>query len=102
LQNGKIRKKIFTMTYKPGDVVLVDFPFTDLLSSKVRPAVVISIKGADVIILVIFSKIPEHIQESHFLIKENAEYFTQTGLKKNSIIKTEKIAVIHNSNLNPA
>lgn len=99
MQNGKIRKKIFTMTYKPGDVVLVNFPFTDLLSSKVRPAVVITIKGADVIILGIFSKIPENIQESHFLIKENAEYFTKAGLKKKSIIKTEKIAVIHSSNI---
>ena len=47
------------MTYKPADIILVNFPFTDLVSSKVRPAVVITIKGEDVIILGIFSKIPE-------------------------------------------
>ncbi len=99
MQNGKTRKKIFTMTYKPGDIVLVNFPFTDLLSSKVRPAIVITIKGADVIILGIFSKIPEKIKEPHFLIAETDEYFAKTGLKKKSIIKTEKIAVIHNSNI---
>ncbi|MBI4680382.1 MAG: type II toxin-antitoxin system PemK/MazF family toxin [Nitrospirae bacterium] len=87
------------MTYKPGDIVLVNFPFTDLLSSKVKPAIVITIKGADVIILGIFSKIPEKIKESHFLIAETDEYFAKTGLKKKSIIKTEKIAVIHNSNI---
>ena len=87
------------MTYKPGDIVLVNFPFTDLLSSKVRPAIVITIKGADVIILGIFSKIPEKIKQSHFLIAETDEYFAKTGLKKKSIIKTEKIAVIHNSNI---
>lgn len=28
--------------YKPGDVVLVRFPFTDLITAKKRPAVVIS------------------------------------------------------------
>ena len=44
------------MTYKHGDIILVNFPFTDLVSSKVRPAVVITIKGEDVIILGIFSK----------------------------------------------
>jgi mRNA interferase MazF len=85
------------MTFKPGDIVLVNFPFTDLLSSKVRPAVVITTKGEDIIILGIFSKIPEKIQESWFVIDETADYFVKTGLKKKSIIKTEKIAVIHSS-----
>lgn len=85
------------MTYKAGDIVLVNFPFTDLVSSKVRPAVVVTTKGEDVIILGIFSKIPETIQESWFVIEDTAEYFLKTGLKKKSIIKTEKIAVIQNS-----
>jgi mRNA interferase MazF len=87
------------MIYRPGDVVLVNFPFTDLLSSKVRPAVVITVTGADVIILGIFSKIPEKIHESHFVIEETDMYFIKTGLRKKSVIKTEKIAVIHNSNI---
>jgi len=88
--------------YKPGDIVLVTFPFTDLVSSKVRPAIVLTTTGADVIILGIFSKIPEEIHGSHFLISETDDYFAKTGLKKKSIIKTEKIAVIHNSNVKKA
>jgi mRNA interferase MazF len=87
------------MTYKPGDIVLVNFPFTDLTSSKVRPALVLTSKGADVIILGIFSKVPEDVRETQFLIDETVEYFAVTGLKKKSIIKTEKIAVIHGSNI---
>ena len=63
------------MTYKAGDIVLINFPFTDLLSSKVRPAIVITTKREDVIILGIFSKIPEKIQESWFVIEETADYF---------------------------
>ena len=85
------------MVYKPGDILLVNFPFTDLISSKVRPAIVITAKGEDIIIIGIFSKIPETIQDSWFVIEETAEYFAASGLKKRSIIKTEKIAVIHNS-----
>ncbi len=83
--------------YRPGAVVLVDFPFTDLQSSKVRPALVLSSKGEDVIILGIFSRVPDHIMESWIKIDMHLDGFSQTGLKKTSIIKTEKITVIHNS-----
>lgn len=95
--NGTTRKKTFTVAYKTGDIVLVNFPFTDLVSSKVRPAVVVTTQGEDVIILGIFSRIPETIQDSWVVIEDTAGYFSKTGLKKKSIIKTEKIAVIQNS-----
>jgi len=83
--------------YKPGTVVLVNFPFTDLQSSKVRPALVLTTRGDDTIILGIFSKVPEVIQESWIKIDELSRDFNRTGLKKASIIKTEKITVVHRS-----
>jgi mRNA interferase MazF len=84
-------------TYDTGSVVLVNFPFTDLLSFKVRPALVLTSQGEDVIILGIFSKIPDTLKGSWILIDEALHDFGTTGLKKSSIIKTEKITVIHNS-----
>jgi mRNA interferase MazF len=83
--------------YKPGTVVLVNFPFTDLRSSKVRPALVLTTKGDDVIILGVFSKVPEVMEESWVKVDELSRDFNRTGLKKTSIVKTEKITVVHRS-----
>lgn len=83
--------------YEPGTVVLVNFPFTDLQSAKVRPSLVLTTRGDDVIILGIFSKVPEELRESWVKLDEHSKDFSRTGLKKTSIIKTEKITVIHRS-----
>jgi mRNA interferase MazF len=83
--------------FRPGTVVLVNFPFTDRQSSKVRPALVLTGKGLDVIILGIFSRVPYQTSESWIKLEETMEGFAQTGLKKTSLIKTEKITVVHES-----
>jgi mRNA interferase MazF len=84
-------------TFEIGSVILVNFPFTDLLSSKVRPALILASYGEDVIILGIFSKVPDFLQPSWIKIDQHEEGFQHTGLKKTSVIKTEKITVIHKS-----
>jgi len=63
----------------------------------VRPALVLSIKGEDIIILGIFSRVPEDLRDSWIKIDELNPAFRQTGLKKASIIRTEKITVVHRS-----
>ena len=76
---------------------MVNFPFTNLSSYKVRPALIIATKGEDAIVIGIFSNVPDFLKDSWIVIEESSPYFKQMGLKKRSVIKTEKIATIHNS-----
>lgn len=81
-----------------GDIVLVSFPFTDLSSSKQRPAIVISSDKYnncrdDVIIAAITSQIPPRLSFDEFLIPENA--LTAAGLPKASVIKLGKVITLH-------
>ena len=83
---------------KPGEVWLVKFPFTELTSTKVRPALVLAEHREDLIIVGIFSKVPVGaLRETWILIEETNLDFQQTGLKKTSIIRAEKIATVHES-----
>jgi mRNA interferase MazF len=45
----------------------------------------------------IFSRVPEDLQDSWIRLDEGDPGFKQTGLRKASVIKTEKIAVVHQS-----
>ena len=71
-------------TYKPGDIVLVQFPFTDLSSGKRRPALVISpveypsVHG-DVVVLALKSQ----SQRQGFKLSE----WEKSGLPKPTWIK---------------
>jgi mRNA interferase MazF len=81
-----------------GEVWLVRFPFTDLTSSKVRPALIVAIHKDDVIVLGIFSRTPATpLPDTWVQIEEQHPSFSQTGLKKTSVLKAEKVAVIHQS-----
>ncbi len=82
-------------TPRPGEVWLVRFPFTDLTTTKQRPAFVIATHGEDIIVAGIFSRVPAKLRATWVLIDDEQIGFEQTGLKKSSILKAEKIAVIH-------
>ena len=75
-------------------IVLIHFPFTDLTDSKLRPALVIHESEIDVVVAFISSKIPDHLQDSDFMVSMDHPSFVSTGLKVSSVIKFDKIATI--------
>jgi len=83
--------------FRRGDVVLVRFPFTDFRATKLRPAVVLAVHGEDLVVVGIFSTLPTGLKDTWLLIKEGDGAFAQTGLKKTSVAKGEKIAILHRS-----
>lgn len=78
-----------------GTIVLVRFPFTDLGSEKLRPAVVLVPENSygDVCLAFITSR--EIHRDDVLCIREEDEDFTMTGLKVTSTIRAGKIATLH-------
>jgi mRNA interferase MazF len=88
------------MTTRPkvSEIWLVRFPFSDLTSTKLRPALVLVTHREEFIILGIFSKIPiGELSDFWVLISDEHPEFRLTGLKKTSLIRTDKIATVNDS-----
>ena len=80
---------------QPKEIWLVKFPFSDLSSTKLRPALILAVHREEVIIIGIFSKIPAgNLRNTWILVKDDLSYFAQTGLRKTSLIRADKIATV--------
>jgi mRNA interferase MazF len=85
---------------KRGTIVLTKFPFTDLSSTKRRPGIVVSATSNnknDIIIAFISSVVPPQLEPTDYLFNTQHTDFTSTGLKKDSVIKLNKLATINAS-----
>lgn len=86
------------MAYRQGGIVLVSFPFTDLSSSKRRPALVLSpdsfnVAGEDLVLAAITS----HITDDPNTAPLSRGDFAEGGLPKKSMVKTSKLFTMHRS-----
>lgn len=87
------------MSLKKGDIVLVPFPFTDLSTTKLRPAVVLWVEGSgnDITVCFVSSQNLNRITSEEFLIEATHEEFAATGLKLSSKVRVSRIVTLTRS-----
>ncbi len=88
-----------TMLIKRGDVVRVYFPNSNLVSSKRRPALVVQADNlatglAQVLLAMITSNLSRANHSSRVFIKLNTDEGRASGLRTDSIIMTDNIVTV--------
>ena len=81
-----------------GDVIVVPFPFSDLSSSKKRPALVIAGLDCEDIILCQITSAERNDQYTIFLNKNDfkkGQLHLQSGIRPNRIFTAEKSIIVY-------
>ncbi|MCB9512146.1 MAG: type II toxin-antitoxin system PemK/MazF family toxin [Deferribacteres bacterium] len=82
---------------QPGQIALVKFPQTDLVSSKLRPVLLLAQipnQYDDWLICMISSKTQQAIKELDEIMDEKASDFADSGLKVTSVFRITRLAVV--------
>ena len=84
------------MSLSKGDIVLVQFPFSDLSQTKLRPALVLAVSNTidEITLCFISSQQTQSLSSDEFAISTSDSEFTQTGLKSNSKVRVTKIITL--------
>ncbi|WP_204137895.1 type II toxin-antitoxin system PemK/MazF family toxin [Halomicronema sp. CCY15110] len=79
-----------------GSVVLINFPFTDLSQTKLRPAIILWIDpvGTDVVVCAVTSQKTRQLEASELLLSADDSDFVQTGLRVTSKVKSTRLATL--------
>jgi len=80
-----------------GKVVLVPFPFDDLSTTKVRPAVCLTDPigpHRHVVLAFITSKVPLELLESDVVLTSTQPDFTMTGLRVTSTLRLHRLMTV--------
>lgn len=85
---------------KRGSVVLIRYPFTNLTGAKVRPALVLTPDHLlprldDVLCLFISAAMPDDLLPTDFVLESGHLSFPKTGLKRRSVLRMHKLALLH-------
>jgi len=75
---------------RKGDIIYINFPFTDLSGVKMRPALVIESLDQDVIVIFITSKLHQFNQETDLIVHPDLS----NRLKAVSVFKPTKIITL--------
>ncbi len=85
------------MTLNKGDVVLTQFPFTDLSQTKLRPAVVLWLDTTrdEITLCFISSQNINNVTSEEFAINDLDKEFASTGLRVSSKVRVTRIATLN-------
>lgn len=79
-----------------GDIIIIDFPFSNLMQVKRRPALIIKVpRGEDVIIC----QITAESQEKDVEISLKNNEFVKGGLRRDSYVRIDKITTIRRTRI---
>lgn len=77
-----------------GSTILIHFPFSDLSSTKLRPALVLFEGNLDVTVAAMSTQRPDPPLPTDLLIRAGTPSFRETRLKKESWLLIDKIATL--------
>jgi len=88
--------------YKRGDVVLVLFPHSDLVTAKHRPALIVQADNlqtnlSQVIVAMITSRMFRANHPSRVVVRISLSAGKRSGLLSDSVVMTDNLATIFNS-----
>lgn len=82
-------KPLRNLDFKPGDVLEVPFPFTDLSGFKTRPALVLAASKFDITVAYLSTHLSWQCFEDMILLPSG-----ENGLQSNSLLRTSKLFTI--------
>ncbi|HEX6305335.1 MAG TPA: type II toxin-antitoxin system PemK/MazF family toxin [Anaerolineales bacterium] len=88
---------------KPGDIVLIGFPRTDLQAGKLRPALIVAVAPGhhgDLLLSLISSRIYQAVPDFDEVIDPSDADYAATGLKARSVVRLARLASVESDIIN--